>query len=71
MARAALQQAEADERDHLRDCTMCCHAVQHRAPGERCPYGECLYDIRQRAAARLKAERKLDRQVPPGQMALF
>lgn len=68
MARAALQQAEADEQDHERDCTACCRA---RRPADRCPYGRALYDIRVKAVARYREERKLDRQVPPGQMALF
>lgn len=68
MARAALRQAEADEQDHERDCTACCRA---RRSADRCPYGRALYDIRVRAAAKLKEERKLDQAVPPGQIALF
>jgi hypothetical protein len=68
MARADLCEAEANEHDHQRDCAACARA---RRRGERCPYGQCLYDIRSQAAARLREERKLDQAVPPGQMALF
>lgn len=71
MARSALRQAEADESDHSRDCVECRRATQRRSPGQRCAYGQCLYDIRVWAAATLKEQRKLDSQVPPGQMALF
>jgi hypothetical protein len=69
MARAVLRQAEADEHDHLRDCVTCGRAKGRRAGC--CPYGQCLYDIRVQAAAKLREERKLDQAVPPGQMALF